>query len=149
MRPYSSVSRYLTASELSEKASAMPKIAVTHIQKIAPAPPSVMAVATPARLPVPTCPDSAVDKACQGVMAPSSPCAFRPSQTSFRAGKKRRRGLPPKRNIKNRPVPSRTNANGPIGRMDSPFQAPPQMNPLIFWIRFTKFSMGLPGLLLD
>ena len=54
MRPYSSVSRYLMASELSEKASAMPNRATTHIQKIAPGPPNVMAVATPARFPVPT-----------------------------------------------------------------------------------------------
>ena len=34
----------------------MPNSAVIHIQKIAPGPPSAMAVATPARLPVPTWP---------------------------------------------------------------------------------------------
>ena len=34
---------------------AIPKIADTHIQKIAPGPPITIAVAAPARLPVPTC----------------------------------------------------------------------------------------------
>ena len=38
----------------STKVLTLPKSAITHIQKIAPGPPTTMAVATPARLPVPT-----------------------------------------------------------------------------------------------
>ena len=38
----------------------MPRKAATHIQNTAPGPPSTMAVAAPARLPVPTCPAIAV-----------------------------------------------------------------------------------------
>ena len=36
------------------KAEAPPRVAMTHIQKTEPAPPSVTAVATPAMLPTPT-----------------------------------------------------------------------------------------------
>ena len=42
------------ASVASTKAVAEPKSAISHIQKIAPGPPTAMAVATPAKLPVPT-----------------------------------------------------------------------------------------------
>ena len=42
---------------------AMPKNALTHIQKIAPGPPEAMAVAAPAILPVPTCAAMAVASA--------------------------------------------------------------------------------------
>ncbi len=45
---------YSWASVDSIKALLAPKSAITHIQKTAPGPPNVMAVATPARLPVPT-----------------------------------------------------------------------------------------------
>lgn len=38
----------------------MPKMAAIHIQKMAPGPPMAMAVATPARLPVPTWAEMAV-----------------------------------------------------------------------------------------
>ncbi len=55
----------------------MPKIAVTHIQKIAPGPPSAIAVATPARLPVPTWPESAVESAAKGEISPA-PALLRP-----------------------------------------------------------------------
>ena len=42
------------AKVASTKAVAEPKSAMSHIQKMAPGPPTAMAVATPARLPVPT-----------------------------------------------------------------------------------------------
>ena len=42
------------ASVASTKAVAEPNNAISHIQKMAPGPPTAMAVATPARLPVPT-----------------------------------------------------------------------------------------------
>ena len=48
----------------------MPNSAVIHIQKIAPGPPSAIAVATPARLPVPTWPESAVESAAKGLISP-------------------------------------------------------------------------------
>ena len=43
--------------------SAMPTTPTTHIQKTAPGPPSETATATPAMLPRPTVPESAVDRA--------------------------------------------------------------------------------------
>ncbi len=55
----------------------MPISAVIHIQKIAPGPPSAIAVATPARLPVPTCPESAVERAAKGLISPA-PVPLRP-----------------------------------------------------------------------
>jgi len=39
---------------------AIPTRALTHIQKIAPGPPTAMAIATPDTLPMPRVPDSAV-----------------------------------------------------------------------------------------
>ena len=42
------------ASTASTKALAIPRNATSHIQKTAPAPPSLMAMATPAMFPVPT-----------------------------------------------------------------------------------------------
>ena len=49
--------------------SIIPKNAVTHIQKIAPAPPTDSAVATPAMLPIPTVPASDVAAAWKGLMS--------------------------------------------------------------------------------
>lgn len=58
--PRSSTSRYFTATTTSAYFVAMPTKAVTHIQNSAPGPPTAMAVATPAMLPVPMVADSAV-----------------------------------------------------------------------------------------
>ena len=58
--PWSFFSRYFTASTTSPYLVAMPSSAVIHIQNSAPGPPTAMAVATPAILPVPTVADSAV-----------------------------------------------------------------------------------------
>ncbi|CWO20117.1 Uncharacterised protein [Neisseria meningitidis] len=55
--------RYFCASSASAKIVDIPKTAETHIQKIAPGPPAVMAVATPATLPVPICADMATANA--------------------------------------------------------------------------------------
>ena len=49
----------------------MPKTAVTHIQKMAPGPPTRMAVATPPMFPFPTVEASAVESAWKGVISPS------------------------------------------------------------------------------
>ena len=51
---------------------AIPKRAITHIQKIEPGPPKWIAVATPAILPVPTVADIAVIKAWNGDIVPSA-----------------------------------------------------------------------------
>ena len=48
----------------------MPRNALIHIQKRAPAPPAATAVATPAMLPKPTVPPMAVEIAWNGVMVP-------------------------------------------------------------------------------
>ena len=50
-------------STFSEKIVIIPRSAETHIQKIAPAPPRVKAVATPTMLPVPMEPANAVETA--------------------------------------------------------------------------------------
>ena len=51
---------------------AIPKSAVTHIQKIAPGPPKKIAVATPAIFPVPTVADNAVIRESKEDISPSS-----------------------------------------------------------------------------
>tara|TARA_B100000959_G_scaffold118601_1_gene124671 strand:- start:8891 stop:9076 length:186 start_codon:yes stop_codon:yes gene_type:complete len=50
----------------------IPKIAITHIQNIAPGPPNVIAKATPLIFPKPTVPDRAVERAWKWVMTPLS-----------------------------------------------------------------------------
>ena len=50
----------------------MPTSAVIHIQNTAPGPPSAMAVATPAMLPVPMVAASAVIRDWNGVISPFS-----------------------------------------------------------------------------
>ena len=54
----------------------MPNRAATHIQKTAPAPPRVMAVATPTMFPVPIAPAKAVVIAWKAVMLPFSFSCF-------------------------------------------------------------------------
>jgi hypothetical protein len=123
----------------------MPKIAVTHIQNMAPGPPRVIAVATPARLPVPTCPDSAVETACHGVISPS-PCALRPRHSTPKAGPRRRSGRKPRRSMKNSPVPSSRMVMTPTGRMRVSPQLPPhrKLETVSTWAKksFMKPSCG-------
>ena len=66
-------SRYLTASRTSAYLVAIPRKAATHIQNITPGPPSAMARVTPAMLPVPTVPPSAVASAWNGDIPPPPP----------------------------------------------------------------------------
>ena len=61
----------MTASRPSEYFVAMPKNAATHIQKIAPGPPTLTAVATPTMLPVPTVAASATQSALNDETSPS------------------------------------------------------------------------------
>jgi len=58
----------------------MPTRAVIHIQNTAPGPPSAMAVATPAMLPVPMVAARAVVSAWKGVIWPSSSLSARPEK---------------------------------------------------------------------
>ena len=55
-----SMFRYNIESVTSMSFIAIPNMAIIHIQKIAPGPPSVIASATPLMLPSPTVPDKAV-----------------------------------------------------------------------------------------
>ena len=64
--------RKCTDRTISEYFVIMPSSADTHIQKIAPGPPAVIAVATPTMLPVPMVPASAVVSAWKGETAPSA-----------------------------------------------------------------------------
>jgi len=73
---------------------AIPRKAVTHIQKRAPGPPRWIAIATPAMLPIPTVAESAVVSAWKWLTSPGSsgssyfpdvtanPCASRRSWTN-------------------------------------------------------------------
>lgn len=54
----------------------MPTSAEIHIQKMAPGPPAVIAVATPTMLPVPMVADSAVHKAPNWLMSPGASGSF-------------------------------------------------------------------------
>jgi hypothetical protein len=63
----------ICASVASTKAVAMPSTATHHIQKIAPGPPSVSAIATPAMLPVPTREARPTAKAWKEEMPPFAP----------------------------------------------------------------------------
>ena len=61
--PSGKVSLYLCAKVTSTNLVVIPKNAVIHIQKIAAGPPRNIANATPPMLPVPTVPESAVERA--------------------------------------------------------------------------------------
>ena len=82
---------YCCARVDSTKAVEAPKKAMIHIQKMAPGPPSAIAVATPTMLPVPTRPDKATQKASKEEM----PCCW-PS-ADFSAEAKSERIINPKR----------------------------------------------------
>ncbi|AZQ13262.1 hypothetical protein STH12_04236 [Shewanella khirikhana] len=68
--PFSSTSRKRTASTASEYLVAIPTSAVHHIQNSAPGPPTKIAVATPAMLPVPMVAESEVIRALKGLTSP-------------------------------------------------------------------------------
>ena len=69
--PYSSTFLYFTARTASLYLVAIPKKPVIHIQNNAPGPPTDIAPATPAILPVPTVPASAVISAWKCEISPS------------------------------------------------------------------------------
>ena len=71
MLPFLSTSRYFTANIHSAYLVAIPKKAASHIQKSAPGPPALRAVATPTMLPVPTVAARAVHKALKLLTSPS------------------------------------------------------------------------------
>ena len=68
----SSVFRYSIASVTSVSLMLMPRKPITHIQNMAPGPPSAMASATPPMLPRPTVADNAADRAWKWLIAPGS-----------------------------------------------------------------------------
>ncbi len=67
----------------------MPTNPEIHIQKSAPGPPAVIAVATPAMLPLPTIPPTAVARAPSGEMSPSSLSRARRARAHRAAGNSR------------------------------------------------------------
>ena len=69
--PFASFVRYFMASKPSAYLVAIPKKAAIHIQKRAPGPPTLMAVATPMIFPVPTVAARAVQRAAK---LDTSPC---------------------------------------------------------------------------
>ena len=104
--PLASNSRYLTASTTSPYLVAMPTSAVIHIQNSAPGPPTAMAVATPAILPVPTVADRQVISAANGVISPAAlPSRTRPFMIMRKPWPILKIGMKPSRICRNRPVP--------------------------------------------
>ena len=90
----------------------MPKKAASHIQKSAPGPPSLIAVATPTMLPVPTVAASAVQSALNESMSPSP--LFLAKNMSFRALGSLTTCSSVSRNVSQMPVPtSKTKSHGP------------------------------------
>ena len=71
--PLSSRTRYLWERVTSTNFVVMPTKAVAHIQNSAAGPPRWMASATPAMLPVPTVPESAVASAWKWEVSPAAP----------------------------------------------------------------------------
>ena len=70
--PSSCSERYFTASTTSAHFRLMAKKPITTIQKVAPGPPMAMAIATPAILPSPIVPESAVERAWKGDISPGA-----------------------------------------------------------------------------
>jgi len=70
--PSSPFTRYFRLKVQEVNLTAIPKAAVTHIQKTAPGPPEAIAVATPAMFPVPMVALSAVERASKWLICPSS-----------------------------------------------------------------------------
>ena len=70
--PLGPISLYITDRVHVKNLVAMPKIAVTHIQNMAPGPPICIATATPAILPKPIVPDKAAVRALKWLTSPLS-----------------------------------------------------------------------------
>ena len=70
--PSSSCLRYMQASVQVKNLVHMPSRPATHIQNMAPGPPMLMAIATPAILPMPIVPDNADDNAWKCGISPGS-----------------------------------------------------------------------------
>ena len=105
--PSSSCTRYFCARVTSENLVAIPRAAVTHIQKSAPGPPQWIASATPAMLPIPTVADSAVVSAWKWVTSPSSSgLSYLPDATAT-PWRSRVTWTKPSRRVRYIPIPSR------------------------------------------
>ena len=70
--PVSSLPLYITERVPSKNLVAIPRIELTHIQKIAPGPPIDNAIATPAMLPIPTVAAMALASASKELIWPSA-----------------------------------------------------------------------------
>ncbi len=92
-RPISSVPLYMVASTPSWYLVAMPTMALTHIQKMAPGPPTTSAMATPAILPSPTVAAITDARACTLDIWPSPPECLRLS-SPIAAGSRRSDTIP-------------------------------------------------------
>ena len=87
---------------------AMPKMAVTHIQKRAPGPPMLRDRATPTMLPVPTVAPSAVLMAWKEEISPLAPsCRERRPNCRLIALVKSLSWIRPRRTVRKMPVPMR------------------------------------------
>src|SRR5690606_40671709 len=93
--PDESLPRYMMAKEQVKYLVAIPTNADTHIQKIAPGPPMLMAKATPLMFPKPTVAATAEDKACREVMSPLASGSSYLPPTTFMAWRKPWKGIKP------------------------------------------------------
>ena len=74
--PAESFPLYIIAKDPSKNLVAIPTVALTHIQKIAPGPPIVRAMATPAIFPIPTVAAIALVRASKELICPGSASSF-------------------------------------------------------------------------
>ena len=95
--PLWSFTRYFTDTNTSAYFVAMPKMPAIHIQKTAPGPPAIMAVATPTIEPVPMVAASAVESAPKFEMSPSAPLSLT-HDSLIACGS--RRWIKPRRNVR-------------------------------------------------
>ena len=95
--PWSSLVRYLIANSPSAYLVAIPKKAAIHIQKRAPGPPTLIAVATPIIFPVPTVAARAVHKAAK---LDTSPCPLSLVKISWKALGRRKTCKRPRRAVR-------------------------------------------------
>ena len=118
--PLSSTVRNFTARQPSAYLVAMPKKAASHIHRMAPGPPALMAVATPTMFPVPTVAARAVHRALKESMSPSP--LFSALKISFRERGRWRTCRNPSRKLRKIPVPtSSTRSGGPQTKLSIAF----------------------------
>ncbi len=110
--PSSSWRRYMQASVQVKNFVHMPSKPAIHIQKMAPGPPMLMAMATPAILPMPIVPDNADESAWKCGISPGSPGLSYLPRNRLKVWRRRRNGNKRQRKAKYNAVPATRKTSG-------------------------------------